>query len=89
MSGRLGNGIRLRRRNFAALENIKIARTQISLRKTLNIISKPQLKRVGLYGLKQHKPCFDEECLCFLDQRKQAKMQWVQDPSQSYVDNRS
>jgi hypothetical protein len=23
----------------------------------------------------------------FLDQRKQAKMQWIQDPSQSYVDN--
>ena len=30
---------------------------------------------------------FDEECLGFLDQRKQAKMQWVQDPSQSNVDN--
>jgi len=24
--------------------------------------------------LKQHKPWFDEECLGFLDQRKQAKM---------------
>jgi len=30
---------------------------------------------------------FDEECLRFLDERKQAKMQWVQDPSQSNVDN--
>ena len=29
----------------------------------------------------------DEECLCFLDQRKQAKTQWVQDPNQSNVDN--
>jgi hypothetical protein len=37
--------------------------------------------------LKQHKPCFDEECLGFLDQRKQAKMQWLQDPNQSSVDN--
>jgi len=37
--------------------------------------------------LKQHKPSFDEECLCFLDQMEQAKMQWVQDPSQSNVDN--
>jgi len=37
--------------------------------------------------LKQHKPWFDEECLGFLDQRKQATMQWVQDPSQSNVDN--
>ena len=30
---------------------------------------------------------FDEECLGFLDQRKRAKMQWVQDPSQSNVYN--
>ena len=32
-------------------------------------------------------PWFDEECLYFLDQRKQAKMQWVQNPSQSNVAN--
>jgi hypothetical protein len=38
-------------------------------------------------NLKQHKPWFDEECLGFLDQRKQAKMQWVQDPRQSNVNN--
>ena len=37
--------------------------------------------------MKQHKPWFDEECLHFLDERKQTKMQWVQDPSQSNVDN--
>jgi hypothetical protein len=37
--------------------------------------------------LKQHKPWFDEECLGFLDQRKQANMQWIHDPSQSNVDN--
>ena len=36
--------------------------------------------------MKQHKPWFDEECLGFLDQRKRAKMQWVQDRSQSNVD---
>jgi hypothetical protein len=35
----------------------------------------------------QHKPWFDEECLVILDQRKQAKTQWMQDPSQSNVDN--
>ena len=34
-----------------------------------------------------HKPWFDEECIKLLDQRKQAIMQWVQDPSQSNVDN--
>ena len=37
--------------------------------------------------MEQHKPRFDEECLGFLDQRKQAKMQWVQDPSQRNVYN--
>jgi hypothetical protein len=37
--------------------------------------------------LKQHKPWLDEGCLHFLDQRKQAKMQWSQDPNQSNVDN--
>ena len=30
---------------------------------------------------------FDKECLGFLEQRKQAKMQWLQDPSQINVDN--
>ena len=40
---------------------------------------------LGVHEWKQHKPWFDEEG--FLDQRKQAKMQWVQDPSQISVDN--
>ena len=40
-----------------------------------------------MHELKRHKPCFDEECLGFLDQRKRTKMQWVQDPSQRNVDN--
>ena len=37
--------------------------------------------------MKQHKLWFDEECLGFLDQWMWAKMQWMQDPSQSNVDN--
>jgi hypothetical protein len=37
--------------------------------------------------MKQDIPRFDEECLGILDQRKQAKMQWIQDPSHSNVDN--
>jgi len=40
-----------------------------------------------MYELKQHKPWFDEGCLVFLDQRKQAELQWVKDPSQSNVDS--
>jgi hypothetical protein len=39
-----------------------------------------------MHEMKQHKPWFDEECLGILDQKKQAKMQWIQDPSQSNVD---
>jgi len=39
-----------------------------------------------MHEMKQHKPWFDEECLGTLDQRKQAKMQWIQDSSQSNVD---
>jgi hypothetical protein len=42
---------------------------------------------LGLRELKQHKPWFDEGCVGFLDRRKQARLQWIQDPSQSNVDN--
>jgi len=35
--------------------------------------------------LKHDKPWFDEECLHFLDQRKQAKMKWLQDPNLSKI----
>ena len=42
---------------------------------------------LGLHEWKQHKRWFDKECVYFLDQRKQAKMQWIQDPSRSNVDN--
>ena len=46
-------------------------------------------KSLGLHELKQHKPWFAEEGFGFLRvyQRKQDKMQWVQDPRQSIVDN--
>jgi len=41
----------------------------------------------GPYELKHHKPSLDEECSSFLYQRKQAEMQWLQNPNQSNVDN--
>ena len=41
---------------------------------------------LGLHKLNQNKPWFDEEYLGFLDQWKRAKLQWIQDPSQSKVD---
>ena len=40
---------------------------------------------LGQRELKEHKPWFDKEFI-FLDQRKQAKMQWLQDPKQSSLD---
>ena len=43
-------------------------------------------RSLGLRELKQLNPWFDEGCLHFLDGRKPAKNQWVQDPSQSNVD---
>jgi hypothetical protein len=42
---------------------------------------------VEMNELKQQKQWFDEECLSLLNQRKQAKMQWLQDTNQSSVDN--
>ena len=38
---------------------------------------------LGLHELKQHKAWFDDECLGFLDEKKQAKMKWVQDTNQA------
>jgi hypothetical protein len=42
---------------------------------------------LGYYELKKHKPWFDEGCSKLLDQRKQAKLQWLQDPSEVNGDN--
>jgi len=42
---------------------------------------------LDLQELKQHKLWFHKECVGFLDQRKQAKMQSIQNPSRSNVDN--
>jgi hypothetical protein len=69
---------------FAALENVNdskhINRTSENIKQRIKTSAKDSLR---LYEMKQHKPWFDEECLRFLDQRKQAKMQWIQDPNQS------
>jgi hypothetical protein len=42
---------------------------------------------LSLYELRQYKPWFDEKCSQFLDERKQVRMQWLQDPNQSNTDN--
>jgi hypothetical protein len=38
---------------------------------------------------KRHKPWFDEECSKLFDQRKQVKLEWLQDPSVVNEDNLS
>ena len=59
----------------------------MSLINTIKLTDKSSAKEIiGLQEVKQHKPWFDEECLGFLDQRKQAKMQCIHDPSQINVD---
>ena len=53
------------------------------------IIQTSGKESLGFHEFKQNKPLFAEECLGFLDQRKWAKMQWIQKPSQSNVDNQN
>jgi len=72
---------------FAALETLcageNINRVLENIKNNIKTSAKVNL---GLHERKQHKPWFDE-CLGFLDQRNQAEMQWVQDPSQKNVDS--
>jgi hypothetical protein len=63
------------------LENVSDGAWE-NIKENTNISAKDCL---GLYELKQHKPWFDDEFSQFLDQRKKAKMQWLQDPNQSNV----
>jgi hypothetical protein len=60
----------------------------MGLGKTLENIKTAE-ESLSQYELEQHKPCFDEEYLGFLDQRKRAKMWWLQDTNQCSVDNLS
>jgi len=73
---------------FVALENLNdsedINRVWENIQDNIKISAKVAL---GLTDWKQHEPWFDEESLGFLDQRKQVKIQWLQDPSQSNVGN--
>jgi len=60
------------------LENLSddedINRTWENIKENIKTLAKESL---GLHELKQHRPWFDKECLGFLDQRKQVKMQLV------------
>jgi hypothetical protein len=75
-------------KRYAALENLSdeedINRAWENIKENIKISA---IENISLHELKQRKPWFDEECLGFLDQRQQAKMQWIHDSSQSNVDN--
>jgi hypothetical protein len=73
---------------FAALENLNgskdINRVWKSTKENIKTSAKESLT---LHELQRHKPSFGEECLHFLDQRRQAEMQWLQDPNQNNANN--
>jgi hypothetical protein len=88
MTWRLGNSIRYIINRSAALEKVSededINRAWESIKENITTSATESL---GMHERKQYKPWFDEECLVIIDQRKQAKMRWIQDPSQNNVDN--
>jgi hypothetical protein len=73
---------------FAVLEDLDVEVEINTVWETIRGHMKISAKRsLGHYELKQHKPWFDEGCSKLLDQRKQAKLQWSQDPSEINMDN--
>jgi restriction endonuclease S subunit len=73
---------------FAALkdldEEVEINSAWEMIRENIKISAKESL---GYFELKKHKSWFYEECSNILDQRKQAKLQWLQDLSEINGDN--
>jgi hypothetical protein len=73
---------------FAALEEldaeVEINSAWETIRENITISAKESL---GYCELKKHKPWFDEGCSKLLDQRKLAKLQWLQDPSEIIGDS--
>jgi hypothetical protein len=73
---------------YAALEDLN-AKVEINsawemIRENIKISAEESL---GYCELKKYKPWFDEACSKLVDQRKQAKLQWLQDPSEINRDN--
>jgi hypothetical protein len=65
---------------FAALEDLD---TDVEINTIWEVITESiktaGKESLGYYELKKHKPWFDEGCSKLLDQRKQVKLQWLQD----------
>jgi hypothetical protein len=73
---------------FAALEDldteVEINSAWKTIWENIKISAKETL---GCFELKNHKSWFDKGCSKLLDQRKQAKLQWAQNPSEINGDN--
>jgi hypothetical protein len=73
---------------FAALESLDesfdINNTWESIRENIKNSAKDNL---GYQKLRHNKPWFDDECSKLIDQQKQAKLQWLQNPNQINDDN--
>jgi hypothetical protein len=72
---------------FAALEGLD---TEVEMNSAWEMIrenKKFQPMRVGYCELKKHKPWFDQAFSKLVDERKQANLQWLQDPSEITGDN--
>jgi hypothetical protein len=65
-------------------DEVDINRPWETTRDNIKVSAKESL---GYYELKKHKPYFDEGCSELLDQRKQDKLQWLQNPSEINEDN--
>jgi hypothetical protein len=76
------------RNMFAAVENLEnswdINRAWDNIRENIKISVQESL---GYCEPKQRKPWFDEGCSKVVDGSKQAKLQWLQDPSEANEDN--
>jgi hypothetical protein len=73
---------------FAALESLDesfdINNAWESIRENIKTSAEDNL---GYHVLKHNKPQFNYECSKLIDQQKQAKLQWLQNPSQINGDN--
>jgi hypothetical protein len=73
---------------FAALEDLNAEVEINSAWETIRENTKMSAKEnLGYFKPKKHKPWFNKGCSKLLHQRKQAKLQWLQDPSEINGDN--
>jgi hypothetical protein len=57
---------------------VDVNRMWVTIRQNIKISAE---ESPGYYELKKYMPWFNEGCSKLLNQRKQAKLQWLQDPS--------